>query len=286
MYRGFVLACALGLATVASTQPALAQIPTSAQTTSTSSWLTIVPADCQDENGCDICEVTKIFTNAANLISSVLSGLSLLMFVIGGMFMIFSAGNESRVETGKKILVGTVTGLAIIFIAWLGINVLVRTVALSGGTSTNQIFSKNWWELEGCYPALLTQCKGHYVGEACGGGAGAECGAGTVDNPVCSCYRYIDALKPNGTDCVGDDIQNITSVGKAGASSNATKRSCGCFAGCTILAGQTGAAYTCMSEETVTKANDTNAKAGKGAAYTVRTDVSCVTDNTVCALAN
>ncbi len=279
IYRGFLLALVLGLATLSSTQPAYAQLPTSAKTTSVSSWLTIVPHDCQDADGCDICEVTKVFTNAANLIASLLSGLALLMFILGGMFMLFSAGNESRVETGKKILIGTVTGIAIIFVAWLAVSIIVRTTALSGGKADYQVFGKDWWSMEGCYPALLSTCKGSYVGQACGFN---ECGAGTTKNPICSCYRYIEAGE--GTSCDGDDVSNITSVQKDAKNPN---KSCGCFASCTALAGQTKLPYTCtVSPETITTANAAAKAAGKAPVYTVRTDVSCADTSKVCSLAN
>ncbi len=39
---------------------------------------------------------------------------ALLMFVLGGFYMIFSAGNEERVTKGKRILVWAVVGMVVI----------------------------------------------------------------------------------------------------------------------------------------------------------------------------
>lgn len=251
------LLASVGLVFMLSVQPVAAQLPTTTSITETVGsktttrtgltnpfgWTSIVPEDCQDEDGCDICEISKVFTNAANLIAGAVSAIALVMFIVGGLFWIFSGGVESRVETGKKILVGTVTGLGLVFVAWFGVNVIVRTAALSGGKATSKIFtsgtfSKEWWSFEGCYPELPTACKGLAVGTAC---AASPCSAG-YKNPNCSCYRA-RATSGDTTTCDGEDTTDIN------VAKDATKKQCMCADTCEQFSATTaGAGYACTTK--------------------------------------
>lgn len=275
------LLASVGLVFMLSVQPVAAQLPTTTTTeetvgsstttrtglTNPSSWLTIVPKDCQTGDGCDICEVSKIFTNAANLIAGAVSAVALVMFIIGGLFWIFSGGVESRVETGKKILVGTVTGLGLVFVAWFGVNVIVRTAALSGGKATSKIFtsgtfSKEWWSFEGCYPALPTTCKGLTIGAAC---AASPCSSG-YKNPNCSCYRAINTSGDTPT-CDGDDTTDIN------VAKDATKKQCMCADTCEQFSATTdGADYACTTKTSTIETT-----------HTVNTTLACKDSTKVCA---
>lgn len=78
------------------------------------------------------CTVEQILTFASSIMDwmvAVSGAVALLMFVLGGVWMIFSAGNSSRVERGKDILTGT--SIALIFI--LGSWVLVQFALQSLG---------------------------------------------------------------------------------------------------------------------------------------------------------
>lgn len=241
---------------------------TLAQGTTTSRFsFSLVPPDCQDEDGCNICEVVKIFTNAATIIATVLSSVALLMFVIGGFMMIFSGGQPEKVERGKKVLIGTITGIGIVFLAWLAVNIIVRVSATSGKSSaggvvaTTKIFGKDWWNFNSCQPALPITCKGLSVGELCGGG---ECNANSK-SAACSCYRPID---PSGDSsvCLDDATSADTATAKG--------QKCYCSAQCTRLKKKTNRDYTCISSK----------QAEKG--YTEAVGISCADPEKVCALKN
>lgn len=189
----------------------------------------LVPQICEAKiGGCDICDVVLVFTNAANIIASALSGMALLMFIVGGFFFIFSSGNEQRIETGRKILTGTVVGVLIVFIAWMGVNYIVRTVyygaynaggvvaGTGAGTGSPKLFSRAWWSPT-CSPAL-TPCatgqngKGKNVGDQCG--TSGDCKSGD-SSTSCTCYR--DKLKL--ADKPGED--NPTDLGACGKTGDA-----------------------------------------------------------------
>ncbi len=241
-----------------------------------SGWTTIVPLDCQTKaGGCDICEVSKIFTNAADLIAGAVSAVALLMFILGGLFWIFSGGVESRVETGKKILIGKVSGLALVFVAWFGVNIIVRTASLSGtasstdGVSTSKIFtsgtfSKEWWSFEGCYPDIPTVCKGLNIGAVCGTG---EC-SDDRDNPNCSCYRATDQNGDTAT-CDGEDTIDID------VAKDTKKKQCMCTDTCaTYGSSTTGAGYVCTASNIVDAAPTR---------YDKNTALTCAVKDMVCA---
>lgn len=277
------LLATVGLVFMLSVQPVAAQIPTTTSITETvgsttttktgltnpSGWLTIVPKDCQTGDGCDICEVSKVFTNAADLIAGAVSAVALVMFIIGGLFWIFSGGVESRVETGKKILIGTVTGLGLVFVAWFGVNVIVRTAALSGGKATSTIFTsgtfnKEWWSFEGCYPDLPTTCKGLNIGAAC---AASPCSSG-YKNPNCSCYRAIDLTGGGDTSTCNSDA-DATSITDA----NSTTKKCMCADGCEQFSATTaGKDYVCTTTASTSEAT-----------HEINTSLVCKDSTKVCA---
>lgn len=264
------LRLSLGVLLIFAVQPVWAQVPTTAAVdgnsglSNPSGWSSIVPIDCiQDEGGCDICEVTKILTNAANLISAVLSALALLMFIVGGLFWIFSGGNEQRIETGKKIIIGTISGLAVVFIAWFAVNLIVRTASLSGGSSTAVIFSDEWWKFEGCYPSLPTTCDGEFIGDACGFN---DCAGGSYEDPRCKCWRA-KAAEGEPLKCTGENVDLNTAK-----NTTDTNYGCYCADSCSLLAATTGQAYACTI---ITESNASQ--------FTIRQDVVCADSSKVCA---
>lgn len=248
----------------------------------------IVPPSCQDSDGCNICEVALAFTNAADIIAGLLGAVALLFFIIGGFFLILSSGNEQRIETGKKILVGTVTGLAIVFLAWFAVNFVVRVAYQgsnpdkSGGISESSADSNvtvfgvktSWWALPTCSPSL-TKCAGKYIGEACGN-IGDCAGGGS-----CTCFRATAKEGDNNT-CSGTE-EDATSLSAAAAT---TKKECYCATPCTqqkYIAYKTNGGilkeYSCI-EKTAYEA-DAKLKAPK---YQKIDNISCATTTQVCVI--
>ena len=68
--------------------------------------------------------------------------LAALFFIYAGFLILLGGGIPSRVAAGQNIFRTTVYGLMIIFLAWLIVNTVLRTVA---GDSN---IAENWWKLE------------------------------------------------------------------------------------------------------------------------------------------
>ena len=162
------------------------------------------------------------------------------------------------------------SGLALVFVAWFGVNIIVRTASLSGtapstdGVSTSKIFtsgtfSKEWWEFKSCYPTLPTTCKGLAIGAACGFGACST----DKKNPNCSCYRA--TATGDTVTCDNDDTTDISVAG------NAAKKQCMCTDTCHQLA-VTKPGYVCTAEA-----------AALAGSYTINMSATCATAKTVCA---
>lgn len=83
------------------------------------------------------CQLNDIFSTGAAIVSFLLGAsflVSITFIVIGGIRMIFSAGNPKLIETGKQTLFNAILGLIIVLAAYLIINVVLTK--LSGGTIT------------------------------------------------------------------------------------------------------------------------------------------------------
>ncbi len=231
----------------------------------------IVPPTCTDADGCSICEIVEIFTNAADLVGIFLSSIALLMFILGGFMWIFSAGQAERVEKGKKIILGTLTGLVIVFLAWFAVNVIVRVASSSGGNAqgglgtSTYIFSRGWWDQRYCQPATPTTCKNYSIGTLCGYSGDTGCGA---IGSGCTCYRSLDPAGDNNL-CAGDDVSSI-------GSATYTNTGCFCASQCNRYKAFSGRASVCINKASAYTGHESN--------YTPVTGVTCVVDTEICVI--
>lgn len=222
-------------------------------TAATEFSISVVPRKCwESSTGCNICDIVIIFTNAANIISASLSGVSLLMFIVGGLFLIFANGNEQRIEKGRKILGGTIMGLAIVFLAWFGVNFIVRTAYFgtvneeSNPETEVNVFSSQWWAPPVCYSSSSkTNCEGKTVGDACG--VGGDCK--TTD--TCFCYRKDFTDDTTECEVEAGSLEEVT-----GEASKETK-ACLCTSTCALNGEATGAAVSCVNEAQFDSATQT-----------------------------
>lgn len=236
----------------------------------------IVPEKCQGDTGCNICDIALAFVNFSNIIAGGLSGMALLFFIIGGFYFILSGGNEQRIETGRKILIGTVTGVLIVFLAWFAVNFVVRIAYqgqnnLESGEATVKVFDVDttWWSLPACDPSL-SGCGGKYVGESCGTvGSCANGGTG------CTCFRT--------TDPAGDKLVCDGENGDAADSASATYKSkqCYCATPCDeinfdAVKNSAKKEYLCVTKE-VYEVDQSSVKN-----YTKHDDISCASPDQVC----
>lgn len=73
----------------------------------------------------DALSLTQIATNVLNFLLSVIGIIAIIMFLIGGMMYLTSAGDEKRAETGKGIVKAAIIGIIVAFSAL----VIVKQIA-------------------------------------------------------------------------------------------------------------------------------------------------------------
>lgn len=92
----------------------------------------LIPPACTGSGAttdvCGLPELLQVGINLARIILALSGSLALLMFIYGGFMWLTAAGSSERVDKGKKILLGAVIGLIIIFGAVTIVNFAEKTL--------------------------------------------------------------------------------------------------------------------------------------------------------------
>ena len=87
------------------------------------------------------------FIALVEIVGGLLTGsLALLMVIYGGTIFIIAAGSQERIQKAKQILVAASIGVAIIFSAWLIVNIVIGTLTSGTIHSEAKIFDRIWSE--------------------------------------------------------------------------------------------------------------------------------------------
>lgn len=93
---------------------------------------------CGNQDGgspADGCQVSDLFSTAARLINYLFAGAGVIAvggIVYGGILMVTSAGNEGRVTAGKNTIKNSLIGLAIVLLAILIVQGVLRLLQYEG----------------------------------------------------------------------------------------------------------------------------------------------------------
>ncbi len=82
---------------------------------------------------CGLPELVQVGINLARIILALSGSLALLMFIYGGFTWLTATGSSERVDKGRKILIGAVIGLIIIFGAVTIVNFAQKALGVGGG---------------------------------------------------------------------------------------------------------------------------------------------------------
>jgi len=166
----------------------------------------LVPPNCQAGCPCNLCDFYEL---ARRIIDFLLFNLSVpiaaVAFLVGGIFLLTSAGNPGKITRGKSAMINAVIGLALAFFAWSIFNVILTTVTFKIGFGEQNF--RDWFDPptcqqgggppEQCLPALPpppTGGGGLPPSPGCGDGM---CGAGEND-PAGPNYCSFDCGGPGG----------------------------------------------------------------------------------------
>lgn len=126
---------------------------------------------CTKNGSCSADEIITLINNIVQWGVGISGALALLMFVIGGVFMLFSAGSQSRVERGKDIVIGTTISLIYILGSWLIINFTLEALSSEYRLSGDYQNTTSQNNIAGCCEmktgAGVTICLGNQEKKAC-----------------------------------------------------------------------------------------------------------------------
>ncbi|MBU4360474.1 pilin [Candidatus Parcubacteria bacterium] len=110
----------------------------------------VVYLECYKKGNCGICDVLELMSKIAKFILTLSASLALLFFVIGGLMWIISQGNPEKIQAGKKIFLGSILGLGIVYFAWVGVNFILYNFSGSqqNGENIARIFNRPWNEIK------------------------------------------------------------------------------------------------------------------------------------------
>ncbi|MFH1620518.1 MAG: pilin [Patescibacteria group bacterium] len=78
----------------------------------------LVLPSCIKTGNCTVDDIVQTGAAFANLLTEISGALFFVVFIYGGAMYLFSLGDKSRVDKGKKAMVGGAIGMAIVLMAW------------------------------------------------------------------------------------------------------------------------------------------------------------------------
>ncbi len=88
---------------------------------------------------CDLCAAFYMLKNIINFVTELAVGIAVFILAIAGLLYVFSAGEPSKIELAKSAITYALTGLAIIFAAWLVIAIILQGLGYADINTWNQV---------------------------------------------------------------------------------------------------------------------------------------------------
>ena len=85
-----------------------------------------ISAACGNLGNCSMSDLEWVIDNVATFILGIVGSLVLLMYVLGGMYFLTSAGMPDRIAKGKQYIRISTIGLVIVFVSYTAITALVQ----------------------------------------------------------------------------------------------------------------------------------------------------------------
>jgi hypothetical protein len=124
---------------------------------------------CTATGNCGICDMMFTANAIMRWITMVAGAGALLFFVWGGFLFVTAAGDKGRVKKGRDVIINTIVGLLVIFMAWTAVNFVINKMA---GRVDVMTFTEGqqveWYNLCAGNDGDLNNCEGKGDGYPCG----------------------------------------------------------------------------------------------------------------------
>ena len=102
------------------------------------------PSGGKGEGDYTLNDFVKLMINVANHILSIVGSLALLAFVFGGVMFLISAGSAEKIAQAKKILIGAVIGIIIVFTSYTIISFILEKSGFNPGETKWNTAPYDW----------------------------------------------------------------------------------------------------------------------------------------------
>lgn len=127
--------------------------------------------ECYDQGDCALRDVEVLFMNVGNFTVRIVGALVMLMYVIGGVFLLVSHGDQALVTKGKQFIKLSTLGLLIVMFGYAGVLTL-KSAVITGGSAVYPLCDQSN-DGTACAPASVCWNKGLCVPECVS--KGGEC---------------------------------------------------------------------------------------------------------------
>ncbi len=155
-----------------------------------------------DSAMCTACDFVVMAQNIMKWFVAISASIVALVFALGGMKMVMSAGNTGAVSEAKEMMTNSVIGFLILLGAWLIVNTVLMTV-MSDGKGIEV-----WGEIQ-CVPNPTMTATNTGGGSVTNTGGGSVTGGGTVLNIAQITQKYGTQINSY---CSGSAISNCKDV--------------------------------------------------------------------------
>jgi len=143
---------------------------------------------CAATGNCGFCDIMYTVNAIMRWILYISGSGALMFFIYGGFKFIYAAGDKGRIDSAKKILWNTILGVAVVFLAWTGINLIISKAT----NGNNKVIFSNGGNIE-----WYNLCVKNSVGNECADkGDGYPCA-----NFKSHCERGVCCVSEEKTGC-------------------------------------------------------------------------------------
>jgi hypothetical protein len=170
-----------------------------------------ISRSCGNTGDCSMDDIMQVFHNVGNYVLAIAGSLVLLMYVIGGVFILGSHGNTTWVQKGFKYLQTSTVGLIIVFIAYAGVKTLESVLRGGSVTTTGETYVTcgpgNINEGEPCGEYMRCSDRGTCESECAlkDNPSGMEGGWSCVDTDTLEALLSLDTASCVKGFCAGDE---------------------------------------------------------------------------------
>jgi len=96
-------------------------------------------ADIDESAPCSLCAMFYMLKNIINFVMTLAIGIGVFILVIAGLLYALSTGDSRKIELAKSAVTSAIIGIAIIFIAWMAVAVILQGMGYANMTTWNQV---------------------------------------------------------------------------------------------------------------------------------------------------